>query len=69
MPGDSGRTAPAAVAGGGRPARRGAEPAPGERFVSATLYYSLVTLLLVVLIGGMALGLAVGCRLVDRKRE
>lgn len=31
--------------------------------MSATLYYLLVTLLLVVLIGGMAAGLALGGRL------
>lgn len=31
--------------------------------VSAFLYYALVTLLLAVLIGGMALGLALGGRL------
>jgi hypothetical protein len=31
--------------------------------VSATVYYLLVTLLLVVLIGGMAAGLALGGRL------
>ena len=41
----------------------------GEPLVSATLYYSLVTLLLVVLIGGMAVGLALGCRLPDVERE
>ena len=34
-----------------------------------TLYYSLVTLLLVLLIVGMALGLAVGCRLPDVERD
>ena len=37
--------------------------------MGATLYYSLVTLLLVVLIGGMALGLAVGCRLPEADRD
>lgn len=53
-------------------AARGGAPAPvppsrapraGRASVSATLYYLLVTLLLVVLIGGMAAGLALGGRL------
>jgi hypothetical protein len=34
-----------------------------------TLYYSLITLLLIVLIVGMAVGLAVGCRLPEVDRE
>lgn len=42
-----------------------AAPTPRERPVSATLYYLLVTLLLVLLIGGMAAGLALGGRLDD----
>lgn len=37
--------------------------------MSATLYYTLVTLLLIVLIGAMAVGLAVGCRLPDVDRD
>lgn len=37
--------------------------------MSATLYYGLVTLLLIVLIGGMALGLAAGCRLPEVDRD
>lgn len=34
-----------------------------------TLYYSLITLLLIVLIVGMAVGIAVGCRLPEVDRE
>lgn len=48
----------------GRPVRqRETDPNPREKNVSATVYYLLVTLLLVVLIGGMAVGLALGGRL------